>query len=165
MEITRKGRKHGLDIDYEVRPERPEDVANLHEKLLKAGLLFLYATGGKPFFVPTENTVFHYIDENLKLYDFAIVFTKQARKPLKTEKTKLDSLYEKARNNASFKRKLMKYMRLHVLLYAMNEHMKAYGEPLKDPVLGRLKTILPSESEYTIHSLKALDHKKLAELE
>jgi hypothetical protein len=43
--------------------------------------------------------------------------------------------------------------------------MKAYGEPLKDPVLGRLKTILPSESEYTIHSLKALDDKKLAELE
>ena len=165
MEITRKGKKNGLDIDYEVKPETPEDVENLHNKLLKAGLLFLYATGGKPFFVPTENTVFHYIDENLKLYDFAIVFTKQTPKPAKTTKTKLDELYKKAKSNASFKRKLMKYMRLHVLLYAINEHMKAYGEPLKDPVLTRLKTIMPNESEYTIKSLRAIDDKKLAELE
>ena len=164
MEITRKGKRNGLDVDYEVKPKTPEDVQKLHEKLLRAGLLFLYATGGKPFFVPSENTVLHYIDENLKLYDFAIVFTKQ-EKPVKTERTKLDSLYEKARNNIPFKRRLMKYMRLHVLLYAINQHMKAYGEPLQDPVLSRLKKVLPNEEEYTIKTLKAVDDKKLAELE
>ena len=164
MNIKRKGNSNGLDIDFEVIPKNPEDVQNLHNKLLKAGLLFLYASGGNPFFIPSENTVLHYIDEKLTLYDFAIVFA-PTEKPVKTEKTKLDSLYEKARNNVPFKRKLMKYMRLHVFLYAINQHMKAYGEPLKNPVLGLVKKILPHEPEYTIKHLKALDDKKLAELE
>jgi hypothetical protein len=164
MKIQRKGNPNGLDIDFEVRPENPEDVQNLHNKLLRAGLLFLYATGGKPFFVPSENTVLHYIDKNLKLYDFAIVFTPK-EKPEKKGKSKLDTLYEKAMNNGSFKKKLVKYMRLHVFLYAINQHMKAYGEPLKNPVLGLVKKLLPHEDEYTIQSLKALDDKKLAELE
>ena len=164
MEISRKGKRNGLDIDYEVKPGTPEDVQKLHEKLLSSGLLFLYATGGKPFFVPTENTVLHYIDEKFKLYDFAIVYTKQ-EKPVKTKISKLDTLYAKAAKNRSFKQKLMKYMRLHVLLYAISEHMKAYSEPLQEPMLSRLKKILPNESEYTIQSLKALDDKKLAELE
>jgi hypothetical protein len=164
MEIIRKGKKNGLDIDYEVKPKSPEDIKNLHEKLLSTGLVFLYATDGKPFFIPTENTVLHYIDKNLKLYDFAIVYTKQQR-PAKTGVSKLDTLYAKASKNLGFKRKLMKYMRLHVLLYAINQHMKAYGEPLKDPVLSLLKRVLPNETEYTIESLKAIDDKKLAELE
>ena len=83
----------------------------------------------------------------------------------KERNTRLDKLYDKAKNNPSFKRKLMKYMRLNKMLYAMIHHMKAYGtltKPYKkilDEVFGKHK------HEYTIQSLEDIRHQKLLELE
>lgn len=165
MKITRKGNRRGLDIDYEVSVEDPEEVDILHHDLLKKGLLFTYATGGLPYETPTKNTVLHYVDKDHHLYDFAIMFTEQPPHIPKERNTLLDKFYDRAKNDLSFKRKLMKYMRLNKMLYAMIHHMKAYGElrkPYKkilDEVFGKHK------HEYTIQSLEAIRHQKLLELE
>jgi hypothetical protein len=165
MKITRKGNRKGLDIDYEVSVENPEEVDMLHRDLLKRGLLFTYATGGLPYTTPTENIVLHYVDKDHQLYDFAIMFTEQPPYVPRERNTVLDKLYDKAKNNQSFKRKLMKYMRLNKMLYAMIHHMKAYGtlgKPYKkilDEVFGTHK------HEYTIQSLEDIRHQKLLELE
>ena len=165
MKITRKGNHKGLDIDYEVSVEDPSEVDMLHRDLLKKGLLFTYATGGLPYKTPTENIVLHYVDKHHYLYDFAIMFTEQAPYVPKERNTRLDKLYAKAKNDLSFKRKLMKYMKLNKMLYAMIHHMKAYGtltKPYKkilDEVFGKHK------HEYTIQSLEDIRHQKLLELE
>jgi hypothetical protein len=165
MKITRKGNRKGLDIDYEVSVENPEEVDKLHHDLLKKGLLFTYATGGLPYETPTRNTVLHYVDKDHQLYDFAILFTEQAPRVPKERTTKLDMFYERAKHDAPFKRRLMKYMRLYKILYAMIHHLKAYGtleKPYKkilDEVFGKDK------HEYTIESLEYIKRQKLLELE
>ena len=153
MEISRKGNKKGLDIDYEVKASDPDDVDALHKSLLKDGLIFLYATGGHPYSKPESNTVLHYIDKQLNLYDFAILFTKQPPKPKKLHKSKLDDMYETAHKNSTFKRKLAKLMKFHMFLYAINEHLKAYNH-LQYGLLPLLKKALPDEKEYTSHSIQ-----------
>jgi hypothetical protein len=165
MKIIRKGNRKGLDIDYEVSVEDPLEVDMLHHDLLKKGLLFTYATGGLPYETPTKNTILHYVDKHHQLYDFAILFTEQPPNIPKERNTLLDKFYDRAKNDTTFKRKLMKYMRLNKMLYAMIHHMKAYGELTKpykkilDEVFGKHK------HEYTIHSLETIRHQKLLELE
>ena len=165
MKITRKGNPRGLDIDYEVLVDNSSEADMLHRDLLKKGLLFTYATGGLPYEPPTKNVILHYVDKDHQLYDFAIMFTEQPPKIPKERNTLLDKFYEKAKSNPSFKRKLMKYMRLNKMLYAMIHHMKAYGtlaKPYKkilDEVFGKHK------HEYTIESLETIRHQKLLELE
>ena len=153
MDIIRKGNRKGLDVDYEVKATNPEDVDSLHKSLLKDGLIFLYSTGGHPYSKPESNTVLHYIDNDLVLYDFAILFTKQPPKPKKLHKSKLDKMYETAQKNPSFKRKLAKLMRFHMFLYAINEHLKAYNH-LQYGLLPLLKKALPDEKEYTSESIE-----------
>jgi hypothetical protein len=107
----------------------------------------------------------HYVDKHHQLYDFAILFTEQPPNIPKERNTLLDKFYDRAKNDTTFKRKLMKYMRLNKMLYAMIHHMKAYGELTKpykkilDEVFGKHK------HEYTIHSLETIRHQKLLELE
>lgn len=166
MKITRKGNRKGLDIDYEVLVEDPSEVDMLHRDLLKKGLLFTYATGGLPYKTPTENIILHYVDKHHYLYDFAIMFTEQPPKVPKERNTPLDKLYDRAKNNPSFKRKLMKYMRLNKMLYAMIHHMKAYGENIGKPYKKILDEVFGEHKhEYTIESLEAIRHQKLLELE
>lgn len=166
MKITRKGNRRGLDIDYEVSVEDSSEVDVLHHDLLKKGLLFTYATGGLPYETPTKNTVLHYVDKDHHLYDFAIMFTEQPPKiPKEKEGNMLDKFYDKAKTDLGFKRKLMKYMRLNKMLYAMIHHMKAYGA-LKPPYKKILDEVFGKHKhEYTINSLETIRHQKLLELE
>jgi hypothetical protein len=159
MEIVRKGNRKGLDVDYEVRATNPDDVDSLHKTILKDGLIFLYATGGKPYSKPDSNTILHYIDKDFILYDFAILFTKQPPKPKKLHKSKMDEMYDTAHKNPTFRRKLAKQMRFHMFLYAIIEHLKAYNH-LQYGVLPLVKKALPDEKEYTLHSMQKVysDH-------
>ena len=166
MKIKRKGNRSGLDIDYEVSVDDPSEVDTLHHDLLKKGLLFTYATGGIPYQTPTKNIILHYVDKHHYLYDFAILFTEQPPKIPKERTTTLDKFYDKAKDDPTFKRKLMKFMRLNKMLYAMIHHMKAYGEPLTGPYKKILDEVLGSDThEYTIRSLETIKRQKLLGLE
>lgn len=168
MKIIRKGNRKGLDIDYQVNVETPEEVEELHKKLLKQGFLFLYGTGDKPYEAITSNRVLHYIDKELKLYDFAFLFTEQPPKVPKERKSKIDEAYERAVNDATYRRKLMKFMRFHKLLTAFRKHMKAYGE-LKPAYIKRLNKVIDEigipHFDYTDTTLKELDEFLFASLE
>lgn len=153
MDITRKGNRKGLDVDYEVKVTDPNDVDVLHKSLLRDGLIFLYASGGIPYSKPDSNTVLHYIDKDFVLYDFAILFTKQAPKPKKLHKTKMDEMYATAHKNTKFKKILAKHMRFHMFLHAIIEHLKAYNH-LQYGLLPLLKKALPDEEEYTLQSMQ-----------
>jgi hypothetical protein len=129
MKIIRKGNLKGLDRDYQVNVETPEEVDELHKQLLAKGLLFTYATGDIPYQKFDSNTVLHYIDKNFMLYDYAILFTEQAKKE-RLGRT-LDPEYERAAKDPEYKKQLLKYMKYHKILTAFKKHMRAYGEPLK----------------------------------
>lgn len=164
MKIIKKGNPKGLDRDYQVNVESPEEVEQLHNQLLSKGLLFTYATGDIPYQKFDSNVVLHYIDKHFMLYDYAILFTKQAKKERLPRS--LDAEYERAQKDAAYKKEFMKYMKYHKVLTAFKKHMKAYGEPLQ----GEYKTLFESLlanikknvlevdiSEYTIDSLRQLD--------
>lgn len=160
MKITRKGKRGGLDIDYQVNVDSPEEVQKLHEELLKKGLLFTYMTGDLPYETPTKNTILHYIDSDVKLYDFAILFTPQEPKAPKERVSTLDKAYKKAETDPTFKRKLMKVMKLHKVLSAFSKHVKAYGElrhEYKDLFIEFLDKNKLELKAYTYDDIKALD--------
>jgi hypothetical protein len=166
MKIKRKGNLKGLDIDYEVHVDDPEEVDELHNDLLEQGLLFTYATGGKPYKIPTENIVLHYIDKKLRLYDFAILFTPQPPRPKKVKKetpSKLDLFYKKAETNASFRKRLLKYMHLNKLVYALIQHIKAYHQ-VSSSIKELVHKTIPIK-DYTIELLEEFDKAKMLELE
>jgi hypothetical protein len=128
MRIQRKGNLKGLDIDYQIDMiEYPREVDMYHKDLLKEGLLFTYARGSLPYDPPTSNTVLHYIDEKLNLYDYAILFTPQAKKPPKEYVSSTDKNYELAKSDPELKQRLMTYMKYKNWLYAFRNHIKAYG--------------------------------------
>lgn len=129
MKITRKGNLKGLDVDYQVNVESSEEVDTLHKQLLSKGLLFTYATGDIPYQKFDSNIVLHYIDKNFKLYDYAILFTEQAKKQKKERS--LDTEYERAQKDPEYKKQFMKFMKYHKVLTAFKKHMRAYGEPLQ----------------------------------
>jgi len=129
MKITRKGNLKGLDVDYQVDVTTPEEVEKLHNDLLSKGLLFTYATGDVPYKKFDSNVVLHYIDKNFKLYDYAVLFTEQAKKQKKERS--LDAEYERAQKDPEYKKQFMKFMRYHKVLAAFKKHMRAYGEPLQ----------------------------------
>jgi hypothetical protein len=129
MKIIRKGNLKGLDRDYQVNVETSEEVDELHKQLLAKGLLFTYAKGDIPYQKFDSNTVLHYIDKNFMLYDYAILFTEQAKKE-RLGRT-LDPEYERAAKDPEYKKQLLKYMKYHKILTAFKKHMRAYGEPLK----------------------------------
>jgi len=130
MRIVRRGKLGGLDIDYSVFVKSIEDVQKLHETLLSKGFLFLYQKGDIPF-NPTVKSMYilHYIDEHLKLYDYAIFFpdTVQEPKKIKDFESDLDRAYKRAKHDSSFHKDLMMYMKLHTWLTAFRKHIKAYG--------------------------------------
>lgn len=166
MRVTRKGNTRGLDIDYQIDMiEYPQEVDIYHNELLNKGLLFTYSTGGLPYTPPTTNTVLHYIDKNLKVYDYAVLFTRPT-KPTRDYVSSIDKHYELAKTNAELKDRLMTYMKYKKWLYAFRYHIKAYGtlQPdyveLLNKVFDKLKTdtisiILPNE--FTEDSLLKLD--------
>jgi hypothetical protein len=131
MKIIRKGNKKGLDVDYQVNVETPEDVEKLHQQLLNKGLLFTYATGDIPYQKFDSNVVLHYIDKSFNVYDYAIIFTPQAKKD-KQRKT-LEEEYQRSKTDPEYKTYFMKYMKHHKTITAFKKHMKAYGEPLQGP--------------------------------
>jgi len=162
MKIKRKGNLKGFDIDYEVTNVTPEEVDELHNSLLKKSFLFMYSSKGE-YSLPTENVILHYIDKDLKLYDYAILFTKQEPhiKKIKDYISPIDLAYERSKHDPEFKERLMIYMRYNKLLYAFSKHIKIYGE-LKGKYLTRFKKILkelkdfPLPTEYTQDTLKQL---------
>jgi hypothetical protein len=162
MKITRKGNPKGLDIDYEVTNITPEEADELHKSLLKKDFLFTYSNKGV-YEPPTENVILHYIDKDLKLYDYAILFTKQERSPkkVKDHKSPLDLAYDRARTDAEFKVRLMEFMRYEKLLTAFSKYIDLHGE-LKGKYLTRFKKVLkelkefPLPTEYTPQTLKQL---------
>ena len=162
MKITRKGNLKGLDIDYEVTDITPEEADELHKSLLKKDFLFTYSNKGV-YSPPTENVILHYIDKDLKLYDYAILFTKQERPPkkIKDYKSPLDLAYERAKTDTEFKERLMEYMRYNKLLTAFSKYIELHGE-LKGKYLARFKKVLkelkefPLPTEYTQQTLKEL---------
>jgi|688.fasta_scaffold133474_2 hypothetical protein len=128
MRIQRKGNLKGLDIDYQVDMiDHAWEVDGYHHDLLKQGLLFTYARGGLPYDPPTSNTVLHYIDQKLNLYDYAFLFTPQAKKPAKEYVSSTDKNYELAKTDPELKQRLMTYMKYKKWLYAFRNHLKAYG--------------------------------------
>ena len=162
MKIKQKGNPKGLDIDYEVTDITPEQADKLHKSLLKKGYLFTYSSKGE-YTPPTENVVLHYIDKDLKLYDYAILFTKQepSVKKIKETKSPLDLAYERARTDTGFKERLMEFMRYDKLLTAFSKYIELHGE-LKGKYLTRFKKVLnelkdfPIPTEYTKETLKQL---------
>lgn len=160
MKIKRKGNLKGLDIDYEVTDITTTDAEKLHESLLDKGFLFMYASNGK-YEPPTKNVILHYIDKNLKLYDYAILFTKQESKPktVKEVKSKIDEAYEKAKTDPDFKERLLEYMRYNKLFYAFSKHIGLYGKldgeylVRFNKVLKEIKDLLPLPDEYTVDSI------------
>jgi hypothetical protein len=162
MRIKQKGNPKGLDIDYEVTNITPEEADDLHKSLLKKGFLFTYSSKGE-YKPPTENVVLHYIDKDLKLYDFAILFTKQEPrvKKIKEYKSPLDIAYERAKHDPEIKERLMIYMRYEKLLTAFSRYIELHGE-LKGKYLTRLKKVLkelkdfPLPTEYTKDTLNQL---------
>lgn len=144
MKITRKGNPNGIDIDYEVTDITTEEADELHKSLLKKGYLFTYSSKGV-YEPPTENVILHYVDKELKLYDYAILFTKQQRpvtsKKIKETKSPLDLAYERARTDSEFAKSLMSFMRLKALLRAFAKHIALYG-PLNKTYMTRFKKVL-----------------------
>jgi len=127
MRITRKGDLRGLDIDYQIDMiEYSEEVDLYHKELLDKGLMFMYGTGALPYTPPTANIILHYIDKNLKLYDYAILFTPQKKTPLKDYVTSIDKNYALAKKDANLRERLMIYMKYKKWLYAFRSHLKAY---------------------------------------
>jgi hypothetical protein len=122
MKIRRKGRRNGLDIDYHVDVADFNEADQLHRTLLKDGLLFMYMKGDKPYNVPTENTVLHYIDNDLNLYDYTIVIEgtslpaspRRVAEPDYAEKIKTPEFKE--------------YMKQNKVFNAFVKHLKAYGK-------------------------------------
>lgn len=164
MKIVRRGNLKGLDRDYQVNVETPEEVEELHKQLLSKGLLFTYATGDIPYQKFNKNIVLHYIDKNLVLYDYAVLFTEQ-EKPTRLSR-KLDTEYERASKDPEYKKQLMKYLKYNKVLNVFKKHMKAYGEPLK----GEYKTLFEKfldtiqkkvievdMPDFTIESIRKLD--------
>lgn len=163
MKITRKGNPKGLDIDYEITDVTPEEADEFHKSLLKKGFLFTYSNKGV-YEPPTENIVLHYIDKDLKLYDYDFIFTNTRdhyHKKIKDKKSPLDLAYERAQTDAGFKKRLMEFMRYEKLLTAFSRYIVLYGE-LKGKYLTRFKKVLkelkdfPLPSEYTAETLKEL---------
>jgi hypothetical protein len=167
MRIQRKGNLKGLDIDYQIDMiDDPLEVDKYHQDLLKKGLLFTYARGSTQYEPPTSNTVLHYIDEKLNLYDYAILFTAQAKKPTKEYVSSTDKNYELAKTDSELKERLMIYMKYKKWLYAFRNHLKAYGtmgpeykalllkvfEKLSKDTIG-----IEVPTEYTEESLLKLD--------
>ena len=130
MKLIRKGNRHGLDVDYTVEVDTVEDVTLLYNDLLSKGFLFMYQKGDIKF-DPTLKTfyVIHFIDKELKLYDFAIMFphTSQPAKKPKDVESELDKSYKLAKTDRSFHKKLMAYMKFHKWITAFRKHLKAYG--------------------------------------
>lgn len=164
MKIVRKGNLKGLDRDYQVNVETPEEVEELHKQLLAKGLLFTYATGDIPYQTFTSNTILHYIDKNFMLYDYAILFTEQPKRQPKERS--LDVQYEKAKTNPEYKKQLLKYMKYHKVLTAFKKHMRAYGEPLQGELKQLFEKLLENiqkqvieldVEEYSIDSMRQLD--------
>lgn len=168
MKLVRHGNPKGLDIDYKVYVNSRSEVRDLHIELMNSGYFFLYQKGNIPFTPETDKLiVLHYIDTNLKLYDFAIIFPdtpKKTEERIKSEfDIELDKAYAKAKHDSSFRENLMKYMRLHVLLQAFEKHIKAYGkmtepyERLFKAVLARIKR--QTKLELNGDSIRELDRR------
>jgi hypothetical protein len=164
MKIIRKGNPKGLDIDYQVNVESAEEVDKLHNQLVSKGLLFMYATGDIPYQKFESNIVLHYIDKKFRLYDYAILFTEQARKERKQRS--LDVEYEKAKRDPEYKKYFMNFMKYHKILTAFKKHMRAYGEPLQgkykdlfDTLIANIKkSIIEIDMpEYNIEAIRKLD--------
>jgi len=164
MKIIRKGNLKGLDVDYQVNVESPEEVEQLHKQLLSKGLLFTYATGDIPYQKFDSNIVLHYIDKHFKLYDYAVLFTEQAKKQKKERS--LDTEYDRAQKDPEYKKQLMKFMKYHKVFAAFKKHMKAYGEPLQGPYKALFESLLDDikknvieieVKEYTIEAMRELD--------
>lgn len=164
MKITRKGNPKGIDIDYEVTNITTEEADQLHKSLLKKGYLFTYSSKGV-YEPPTENVILHYVDKDLKLYDYAILFTKQERlvtsKKIKDTKSPLDLAYERSRTDSEFAKELINFMRLKALLRAFGKHITLYG-PLTKPYMSRFKKVLkqldgiPLPEVYTEETIEQL---------
>lgn len=168
MRIVRKGKVGGLDIDYSVFVDSIEEVQTLHETLISKGFLFMYQKGDVPFNPQIKSMyVLHYIDTNLKLYDYAIFFpeTKQEPKKVKPIESNLDTAYKRAAANETFRKHLMAYMKFHKILTAFRKHLNAYGhlEPEYterfSEVLKKIRksTKLELETPPTNESLRGLD--------
>jgi hypothetical protein len=167
MKIQRIGNVKGIDEDYKVNVDSPEEVQELHQKLLDKGLLFTYARGDIPYQKFESDTILHYIDKNFKTYDYAIHFIEVQTKTAKERKERsLDTEYQRAKTDPEFKKELMKFMKYHKPIAAFKKHMRAYGEPLKGEYKDLFKkflehikrTVVELEvEEYTIDNLRKLD--------
>lgn len=168
MRIVRKGKLGGLDIDYTVFVDSVDEVKKLHETLLSKGFLFMYQKGDIPFNPDVKSMyILHYLDEHLKLYDYAIFFpeTKQEPKKAKSIESNLDTAYKRAATDKTFSKHLMAYMKFHKLLTAFRKHLSAYGHLEGEyaerfsEVLGKIRkdTKLELEKTPTNESLRGLD--------
>lgn len=168
MKIVRHGNPNGLDIDYKVYVNSRSEIRDLHIHLMNSGYFFLYQKGDIPFTPESDKLiVLHYIDKNLKLYDFAFIFPETPKKTEERIKSEfdleLDKAYAKAKHDTAFRETLMKYMRLHVLLQAFAKHLKAYGtmtEPYQElfkAVLARVKR--QTKLELNGDSIRELDRR------
>jgi hypothetical protein len=147
MKLERIGNPKGIDIDYKVTADSFEEIKELHESLLKKGLLFLYRRGALPFEEFNTFTVLHYVDKNLKIHDYGISFPKSKEdQPVKDElNKKLDKVYEDARKDTNLKSRLRIFMTHYMRLMAFAKHMKAYN---KETLTGEYKKRFDKEISF-----------------
>lgn len=159
MKVERIGNPKGLDIDYKVTADSFEEIKELHESLLDKGLLFLYRRGALPFEEFSTFTVLHYIDKNLKIYDYGISFpkTKEDREPVVKDELnlKLDKAYQDARTDTNVKTRLMLFMKHYMRLLAFAKHMKAYK---KDKLTGEYKKLFNKEISFIKKDIIEVDN-------
>ncbi len=149
MKLEQIGNPKGIDIDYKVTADSFEEIEELHNSLLKKGRLFLYRRNALPFEKFNTFTVLHYIDKNLKIYDYGISFpkTKEDKEPIVKDELnkKLDKAYVDAKKNSEVKTRLLLFMKHYMRLSAFTKHMKAYK---KDTLTGEYRTLFDKEIKF-----------------
>jgi hypothetical protein len=140
--LRRRGKRDGLDIDYQVDISDVRQIADVHNSLMRdgTGKIFMYARGDISYedavAVAGAGTVFHYIDKNLNLYDYAFVLDGGVSvKPKRTP----DPEYAKSIKNPNFARN-MKYKKWitafmkHLIAYKLDKLEGIYADRFTDVI-------------------------------
>lgn len=123
--LRRRGKRNGLDIDYQVNISNINQIPAVHQQLMndRTDKIFMYSKGDISYenaIATNSLPIFHYIDKDLNLYDYAFVL--DSANPITKPKRTPDPTYAKSIKNPEFA-KMMKYKKW---LTAFLKHMIAY---------------------------------------
>lgn len=159
MKVVRHGNVKGLDEDYKLYIDSFEELDVFHKDLLKKGYLFMYRKGNFPYEEFDKFTILHYMNKQLKLFDFAIMFPetdeKRASYPKSELTIKIDNVYRDAKNKPTVKPRLMLFMKHYTRLMAFVKHMIAYDKQELD---GDYKERFNKELQYIKKEIIDIDN-------